>query len=178
MDESLDIDPVIINYLSELTRSVPHSGRTLLDHLEGVFHLLKSWDNPDYLCLSGLFHSIYSTASFPDIVVNRERRDEVQRLIGSEAESLAYRFCCSRKGIAADVLQNRELALTDRFQNNKSLSLSPSEFSDLMELYVANEFEQLNEVNSYDDAVENLKKITRVFRPSISGSAYRAIMEL
>ena len=43
------------------TDSLSHSHGTLIDHLQQTYELLKQWENPQYVCLAGLFHSIYGT---------------------------------------------------------------------------------------------------------------------
>ena len=43
---------------------VGHRNQTLLDHLIGVYNLLKSWDAPEYVQDAGLFHSVYGTTYF------------------------------------------------------------------------------------------------------------------
>ena len=70
---------------------VGHRNQTLLDHLIGVYNLLKSWDAPEYVQDAGLFHSVYGTTYFkPQMITSREM---VRELIGDQAEILAYIFC-------------------------------------------------------------------------------------
>ena len=70
---------------------VGHRNQTLLDHLIGVYNLLKSWDAPEYVQDAGLFHSVYGTTYFkPQMITSREM---VKELIGDQAEILAYIFC-------------------------------------------------------------------------------------
>ena len=70
---------------------VGHKNQTLLDHLIGVYNLLKSWDAPEYVQDAGLFHSVYGTTYFkPQMITSREM---VKELIGDQAEILAYLYC-------------------------------------------------------------------------------------
>ena len=70
---------------------VGHKNQTLLDHLIGVYNILKSWDAPEYVQDAGLFHSVYGTTYFkPQMITSREM---VKELIGDQAEILAYLFC-------------------------------------------------------------------------------------
>ena len=70
---------------------VGHRNQTLLDHLIGVYNLLKSWDAPEYVQDAGLFHSVYGTTYFkPQMITSREM---VKELIGDQAEILAYLYC-------------------------------------------------------------------------------------
>ena len=70
---------------------VGHKNQTLLDHLIGVYNILKSWDAPEYVQDAGLFHSVYGTTYFkPQMITSREM---VKELIGDQAEILAYLYC-------------------------------------------------------------------------------------
>ncbi len=72
--------------------STSHSGRTLWDHLVGVHQILCNHQAPDYLCVAGLFHSVYGTQAFKRVTVEKTLRHEVQQLIGQQAESLVMAF--------------------------------------------------------------------------------------
>ena len=71
----------------------PHSGRTLFIHLAGTYGLLRSWGNPEWICLGGLFHSIYGTNAFRHQSLPEDQRSVLQALIGAQAEHLAWSFC-------------------------------------------------------------------------------------
>jgi hypothetical protein len=71
----------------------PHSGRTLFHHLVGTYELLRSWGNSSWICLGGLFHSIYGTNAFPLLSLSSAQRGRLQAVIGLEAEMLAWLFC-------------------------------------------------------------------------------------
>ena len=72
--------------------SIPHSGRTLLDHLVGTYWLLSDWECEEHVCLAGLVHSAYGTASLSHTTVPVTERAKLKRLVGREAERLAYLF--------------------------------------------------------------------------------------
>lgn len=74
-------------------QNLPHSGRTLLAHLQGTHRLLGAWGNPPDVALAGMFHSVYGTNAFRHVTVALPQRDEVRELIGEAAEALAYIFC-------------------------------------------------------------------------------------
>jgi hypothetical protein len=85
------INDPLIDYLIPLTKDVPHSGRTFLDHLISVMRILEKYKQPKNVCAAGLFHSIYGTEYFKiDLGITREA---VRELIGSYAEYLVYEFC-------------------------------------------------------------------------------------
>lgn len=69
-----------------------HSGYQLIDHLNGVYRILKGWNASEHVCLGGLFHSIYGTDAFRIVSVDQSRRCEIQKLIGIAAEELVYEF--------------------------------------------------------------------------------------
>ena len=72
---------------------LPHSGRTLYDHLLGTANILLEYERPDAEVKAGLFHSIYGTDIYrlsKSISITREAVSEV---IGKEAEQLVHIFC-------------------------------------------------------------------------------------
>ena len=81
-----------INFLENINANdKSHSGKTLIDHLVGVYNILKEWDAPQYLQDAGLFHSVYGTTVFKHQSTND--RDAVKELIGEQAEDLVWKFC-------------------------------------------------------------------------------------
>ncbi len=70
-----------------------HSGLSLWSHLQGVHRILQEAKQPDYVCIAGLFHSVYGTRSFKPVTIDKSRRREVSALIGESAEALAFAFC-------------------------------------------------------------------------------------
>ena len=89
----IDKDFHKIQYLENIgADEVMHNEKyTLLNHLIGVNNILKKLNAPEYIQDAGLFHSVYGTTFFKPKMV--QDRDEVKRLIGEEAEELAYLFC-------------------------------------------------------------------------------------
>lgn len=71
----------------------PHSGRTLLQHLQGTHDLLAQWGARESVRLAGLFHSVYGTVHFRHQSWPLTDRYTIRQLIGAEAEQLAYLFC-------------------------------------------------------------------------------------
>ena len=67
-----------------------HSGRTLFEHLKGVHDLLRDWDNPEEVCLAGLYHSIYGTDTFHH--KSLADRGRLKDMIGEHAEFLVHCF--------------------------------------------------------------------------------------
>ena len=50
-----------------------HTGCLFLEHLSGVQEVLQSWDEPEYVCNTGLFHSVYGTELFQVVPVISDR---------------------------------------------------------------------------------------------------------
>lgn len=79
-------------YLKSLgTEAVAHSGRTFFEHLTNVEKILRICRQPEYVCLGGLYHSIYGTSFFTQETATD--RAAVREVIGEQAEKLAYLFC-------------------------------------------------------------------------------------
>lgn len=71
---------------------VPHSERSLLDHLVGVADLLHHWTEDPILAKAGLFHSVRGTRSFRPDGLRGLDTAALGRLIGPEATALVDRF--------------------------------------------------------------------------------------
>jgi hypothetical protein len=123
------------------TEGMPHSDRGLLDHLLGTRQLLVEWQARPALCDAGLFHSVYGTQHYELKAVPLTMRNEVQQLIGEEAESLAWLFCMMRR---ETLLQNPgpegELRVQHRL-TDEWLPLSKIQFQDLLTMTIANTLE-------------------------------------
>ncbi|KAH6809790.1 E3 ubiquitin-protein ligase [Perilla frutescens var. frutescens] len=72
-----------------------HKHGSFLDHLIGVYRILKMWKAPDAVCLCGLFHSAYSN-SYVNLAIfppSSAGRDTVRAHVGAAAERLIHLFC-------------------------------------------------------------------------------------
>jgi hypothetical protein len=86
------VNPAHEEYLKKAL-SLPHSGRSLWEHLKGTWKILSDAGRPQYICDAGLFHSVYGTRQYRYQCVPIEKRSEIIDLIGPRAESLVYYFC-------------------------------------------------------------------------------------
>jgi hypothetical protein len=123
------------------TEGMPHSDRGLLDHLLGTRQLLIEWQARPALCDAGLFHSVYGTEYYDLQAIPLAMRNEVQQLIGDEAESLAWLFCMIRR---ESLLENPGPDGEYRVQHRLTdewLPLTKSQFQDLLTLTIANTLE-------------------------------------
>lgn len=89
-------------FAAEGAGALPHTGRTLADHLRGTYDVLVAWGQPERVCLAAVAHSVYSTDAFPDAVVGLDERERVRALIGAEAEELVYLYCTADRPAARD----------------------------------------------------------------------------
>ena len=113
---SIELDERHITFLkNELrTNETRHSKvRTLFDHLTGTYSLLKKWEDPQWICDAGLYHSIYGTQIFKKKSFPLEKRHVLRELIGERAEYLAYLFCVTdRPGVLLSIAES------DTFQSD------------------------------------------------------------
>jgi hypothetical protein len=70
---------------------IPHSNRTLYDHLCNVEAILKICRCTDSVSTAGLIHSVYGTEFFKTVTTTD--RDTVKSVVGERAEYLAWLFC-------------------------------------------------------------------------------------
>jgi 50S ribosomal protein L16 3-hydroxylase len=84
----------LLAFLIELGAArTKHSARTLLEHLVGTAVILARWGAPERVWKAGLFHSVYGTEFFHDVLLDVSQRPRVIAQIGDEAEELAHVFC-------------------------------------------------------------------------------------
>ena len=90
-----------VNFLISIgAQSIPHSGKTFMDHCINVYNFLRKGDCSDDVCYAGLMHSIYGNDIFSvDFKIERE---QIKNLIGEKAESIVYHF----NNTPRDVLMN------------------------------------------------------------------------
>jgi hypothetical protein len=123
------------------TEDMPHSDRGLLDHLLGTRQLLVEWEARPALCDAGLFHSVYGTECYELQAIPLTMRNEVQQLIGEEAESLAWLFCMIRReSLYENPGHDGEWRVQHRL-TDEWLPLTKIQFQDLLTLNIANTLE-------------------------------------
>jgi len=124
------------------TGEIRHSGRDFYTHLKGTHDLLRAWENPEPVCLAGLFHSIYGTLHFRRRAFPIHNRRIIRDLIGEEAEFLAYVFCVTErpKAFLAQAAAAK-IVLYDDYAD-EIIRLSRSDLNKLLEIEVANLVEQ------------------------------------
>jgi hypothetical protein len=82
------MDP--INYIKVKTIGIKHSHSNLFEHSYNLYLLLQPMNCPKYVCLAGLYHSIYGNQYFkPQFAV---KRSFIKKTIGVKAEALVHKF--------------------------------------------------------------------------------------
>jgi hypothetical protein len=122
------------------TDSLPHTGRSFLEHLHGTARLLKIWGCKQFVQDAGLFHSVYGTEFYPFDGVLLSERSEIAALIGRDAEELSYLFCIADRpaawidAVATGTLKNRI--------SGESLPVTKDQLLNLVAIECANMIEQ------------------------------------
>jgi hypothetical protein len=118
-----------------------HVVATLLDHLRATEALLRSWGNPEPVCIAGLCHAAYGTDGFRQALLDPARRAALADRIGAQAERIAYLYgACDRQRFYPRLGGPDELAMPDRFTGAEA-PISQEELAAICEIAVANECE-------------------------------------
>lgn len=119
-----------------------HTNEGLVSHLKGTFEILKSWGCSETLCVAGLCHSIYGTESYRRNPIDLSERNNIQSIIGGEAEQLAYLFGAHVKDSLWENLSRDEgFRIKDRLAK-EDIELSQDDLANLITLTLANWIEQ------------------------------------
>src|SRR5271166_729667 len=103
-------DDALIELLRDLgADKIPHSRKTLLDHLLGTADIIRRWTDDEDTYKAALFHSIYGTEFFKDaplksLTNSAEARSRIINAIGPAAERLVYVFCVMDRGSLGDAV--------------------------------------------------------------------------
>jgi hypothetical protein len=121
---------------------VPHTKKSYLAHLIGVYRYLESQGCSEEVCRAGMFHSIYGTELFQGFTLSLERRPEVRALIGERAERLAYLNCAvDRPSLDRALGQSEPFRIIDRL-TGREVELSADDFNDLCRVHLYDWLEQ------------------------------------
>ncbi len=140
------------------TAALGAARRSLLEHLVNTAGLLKKWECEEYLWRAGVFHSIYGSEGVFSVPMSLERREEIQSMIGSKSEHLAYLFCTmSRVAFYDNLDKTSDYFILDRF-NMTNVALSKHEYIDLLTLTLADWIEPIVGKQSIDRQLEQYVK--------------------
>jgi hypothetical protein len=123
---------------------VPHSSKSYLAHLVGVYRYMEARGCGAELCRAGMFHSIYGTELFQGFKLPLDRRADVSALVGERAERLAYLNCAMDRASFDRAVAQAEgpYAFTDRI-TGAEVRLSPADFDDLCRVHLYDWLEQV-----------------------------------
>jgi hypothetical protein len=135
----------LADYLVELgVEKVPHTKKSYLAHLIGVYRFMEAQGCSEELCAAGMFHSIYGTERFAEFSLNLERREEVRELIGQRAERLAYLNCAMDRASFDRVVGQPQgpYRIRDRI-SGAEVELNEKDFNDLCRIHLYDWLEQV-----------------------------------
>lgn len=123
---------------------VPHTGKSYLAHLVGVYRLMEAQGYDEELCRAGMFHSIYGTEQFQGFRLPLEQRAQLRALIGERAERLAYLNCAMNRTSFDRAVDQVEgpYPIIDRI-TGEELSLTQDDFDDLCCVHLFDWLEQV-----------------------------------
>lgn len=126
-------DKQMLSYLStSIPEALQHTGATSFDtHLVGVQSVLRHWEASDDVCKAGLFHSIYGTEGFQGFKLPLNKRADIRKLIGVNAERLVWIFCMVDRKSVDDTLYMTEEDRTKKivFRSRVELGNFPIELT-------------------------------------------------
>lgn len=126
---------------SRRAESIPHPGGTLLAHLVRVFERLQRLGASTELQHAGLAHAVYGTDGFDVVLLDRDDRDSLRRLVGPAAEQLVYRYGgCDRERTWPQLALTRQV--WSRFDGSVE-TLDEEGLRDFVDLTVVNEVDAL-----------------------------------
>jgi hypothetical protein len=170
----------LIELLQELsTDQSPHSGRTLMQHLQGTHRLLEEWGNPEAVCNAGLFHSIYGTEFYRTRSADLAQREQIRKHIGQGAEELAYLFgACDRRHAFSNVERGGGYSVKDLFRGGEEVPIPESTLRALLEIEAANFLDQAGPVEELSaEPRERWLARWRKAQPFLSPAAYRSLLD-
>jgi hypothetical protein len=139
------LEPEKLSILEEAGAGwMPHSRRSLLEHLLGVRALLEGWRARPALLDAGLFHAVYGTEFFEREPLGPQERDRVRAAIGDEAERLAHLWGALQRRTLADNVGRAEGFTALLRAGGEPVPLSKADLSDLVTLWVADTLEQVD----------------------------------
>jgi hypothetical protein len=123
---------------------VPHTGKSYLAHLIGVYKLMEAQDCNEELCQAGMFHSIYGTQQFQGFKLELDRRPELQKMIGDRAEKLGYLNCAMDRASFDQALDQPgpSYRFKDRI-TGEEVTLDRQDFDDLCRIHLYDWLEQV-----------------------------------
>jgi hypothetical protein len=153
--------------------AIPHSSRSLLDHLIGTYDVLNQWYCDSDVCKAGLFHGVFGTPSFPHALVADDYLDTIRNLIGERALVLVRMF--SRMDLSSLV----GIVAGDKFADSGGpVGVSINDQRALVCLVWAKVLEQRQFVPNSEEMIAELKHLFRDTNHLLSTQASEDICSL
>jgi len=164
----------IIALLRELgADAIPHSSRSLLDHLIGTYDVLNQWHCDSDVCKAGLFHSVFGTPSFPHALVADDYHDTIRNLIGERALLLVRMFSRMDLSSLVGIVAGDKVA-----DSGGPVRVSINDQRALVCLVWANILEQSHFVPNSEEMIPELKHLFRDTNHLLSTQASEDICSL
>src|SRR5262249_5374539 len=130
---------------------VPHTHKSYLAHLIGVYRLMAAQGCSEELCRAGMFHSVYGTELLQGVKLPLDGRPEVRALIGERAERLAYLNCAMNRASFDRALAPTEgpYRIVDRL-TGEEVQLVQEDFDDLCRVHLYDWLEQVPRSQNWD----------------------------
>jgi Cupin superfamily protein len=144
-------DEVLFELLRELgADQIPHSRRTLLEHLIGTADIIRRWTDDENTYKAALFHSSYGTEFFKNAPLKSltdsvEARKRIMDAIDPAAERLVYVFCVMDRGSLRDAVRSPGPTYSVKWHKDPErtpIKLLEHEFAALVQIVWANHMEQ------------------------------------
>jgi hypothetical protein len=156
---------------SAAAHEADHSGKDLLKHLTNTYRILRRWGCPEYLCVAGLFHSVYGTEAFRHATFALGQRQLIRDRIGPEAEHATYLYCIANRWSLYENLDREARYSLRTFRDGTTIPISRKCLADLMALDLANSLEQLSRIPLTPKMVETDRTIYEKAIPLLPGAA-------
>jgi hypothetical protein len=135
--------------------AVPHSSRSLMDHVNGVYQILRQWQCDGDICKVALVHFCLGTPTLPYLVPD-EQIEKIRTLIGERAMFLLQLY--SR----LDLPSLRRIVSGDKFtESGGAVALSVRDKRSLVALVWANALDQSRYVPHAEQMDAELKQLFR-----------------
>ncbi len=168
----------LMGYLLTLGVSdIEHTNGKFLPHLKGLSEYLERYNRPFPTIVAGLFHSIYGTETFNGFSLPLERREEVRKVIGAEAEALVYAYCrMSRVSFDMSVVEGKT-CLRDRDKYESIIEVTPKQFTELQWMMLLDTLEVDARVSKEEQWTSRID-FWRTMSYRLGASASKAINEV
>jgi hypothetical protein len=157
--------------------TVAHPGGDLLTHLLRTEQILRSWNEPDDICLAGLAHALYGTAGFAVELLPLSSRPVARAVLGEPAEALVYLYCSCDRAATYEALTAPPVVFTDRF-TRRSAAISADQMHAFAAITVANELDLVREAGFDTATIVTVDDLFARLEPFVADEAAVARAEV